>query len=83
VKIARFVARCAAGESLTAERREKLEAEARLRLAQQIPDERKSALCDYVLTNNGPLTELEWQIDQLWPILKATAEIENRPGARH
>jgi dephospho-CoA kinase len=83
VKIARFVARCAAGESLTAERREKIEAEARLRLAQQIPDEQKSALCDYVLTNDGPLTELEWQIDQLWPILKAAAEIENRPGARH
>ena len=74
VKIARFVARSAAGESLTVERREKLEAEARLRLAQQIPDEQKSALCDYVLTNSGPLTELEWQVDQLWPILKAAAE---------
>jgi dephospho-CoA kinase len=74
VKIARFVARCAAGEFLTPERREKLEAEARLRLAQQISDEQKSALCDYVLTNGGPLTELEWQVDQLWPILKAAAE---------
>jgi dephospho-CoA kinase len=74
VKIARFVARCAAGESLTPARQEKLEAEARLRLAQQIPDEQKSALCDYVLTNDGPLTELEWQVDQLWPILKAAAE---------
>jgi dephospho-CoA kinase len=74
VKIARFVARCAGGESITAERRENLEAEARLRLAQQIPDEQKSALCDYVLTNGGPLTELEWQVDQLWPILKAAAE---------
>src|SRR5947209_1991135 len=82
VKIARFVARCAAGESLSAERREKLEAEARLRLAQQIPDEQKSALCDYVLTNGGPLSELEWQVDRLWPILKAAAEIENRPGER-
>jgi dephospho-CoA kinase len=74
VKIARFVARAAAGEAITAERRTKLEAEARSRLAQQIPDERKSALCDYVLTNGGPLTELEWQVDQLWPILQAAAE---------
>jgi dephospho-CoA kinase len=74
VKIARFVARSAAGEALTVERRAKLEAEARLRLAQQIPDEQKSALCDYVLTNGGQLTELEWQVDQLWPILKAAAE---------
>jgi dephospho-CoA kinase len=74
VKIARFVARSAAGEVITAERRAKLEAEARSRLAQQIPDEQKSALCDYVLTNGGPLTELEWQVDQLWPILQAAAE---------
>jgi dephospho-CoA kinase len=74
VKIARFVGRAAAGEAITAERRTKLEAEARSRLAQQIPDERKSALCDYVLTNGGPLTELEWQVDQLWPILQAAAE---------
>jgi dephospho-CoA kinase len=73
LKIARFVARCAAGEAIPAERREKLETEARLRLVQQIPDEQKSALCDYVLTNGGPLTELEWQVDQLWPILKAAA----------
>jgi dephospho-CoA kinase len=74
VKIARFVARSAAGENITAERRAKLEAEARLRLAQQIPHEQKSALCDYVLTNGGSLIELEWQVDQLWPILKAASE---------
>ncbi len=73
VKIARFVARCAAGEAMTAERRAEFEAEARRRLAQQMSDEQKSALCDYVLTNGGPLTELEWQVDQLWPILKAAA----------
>jgi dephospho-CoA kinase len=74
-KIARFVARSTTGEVvLTAERRVELEAEARRRLAQQISDEQKSALSDYVLTNSGPLTELEWQVDQLWPILKAAAE---------
>jgi dephospho-CoA kinase len=75
IKIARFVARSATGEvELTATRRAELEAEARRRLAQQISDEQKSALSDYVLTNGGPLTELEWQVDQLWPILKAAAE---------
>jgi dephospho-CoA kinase len=74
VKIARFVARAAAGKAITVERRTELEEEARQRLAQQIPDERKSALCDYILTNGGALTELEWQVDQLWPILKAAAE---------
>jgi len=74
VKIARFVARSATGEAMTEGRRLQLEAEARRRLAQQISDEQKSALADYVLTNGGPLAELEWQVDQLWPILKAAAE---------
>jgi dephospho-CoA kinase len=73
LKIARFVARCAAAEPITEQRKEELEAEGRRRLAQQIPDEQKSGLCDYVLTNGGPLTELEWQVDQLWPILKTAA----------
>jgi dephospho-CoA kinase len=74
VKIARFTARSATAEAMTAERRAQLEAEARRRLAQQISDEQKSALADYVLTNGGPLAELEWQVDQLWPILKAAVE---------
>ncbi len=78
-KIARFVARAASGKAINDERRADLEAEARRRLAQQISDEQKSALSDYVLTNGGALTELEWQVDQLWPILKAASEA-NLPG---
>jgi dephospho-CoA kinase len=73
VKIARFVARSASGEATTTERRDQLEAEARRRLAQQISDDQKCALADYVLTNGGAIAELEWQVDQLWPILKAAA----------
>ena len=73
VKIARFVARAAGGRTLTDRERAELEGDARRRLDQQIPDEQKAALCDYVLTNGGPLTELEWQVDQLWPILKVAA----------
>jgi dephospho-CoA kinase len=73
VKIARFVARSSGGKTLSEGQRAELEAEARRRLAQQISDEQKSALSDYVLTNGGALTELEWQIDQLWPILEAAA----------
>jgi dephospho-CoA kinase len=72
VKIARFVARSAGG-AIIPPRRAELEAEAQRRLAQQIPDEQKSSLCDYVLSNGGSLTELEWQVDQLWPILQTAA----------
>jgi dephospho-CoA kinase len=73
IKIARFVARSAAAGDLTQAQRADLEVEARRRLEQQISDDQKSALCDYVLTNGGSLRELEWQVDQLWPILKAAA----------
>jgi len=73
LRIARFVARSAAGKPLTPERTEELEAEARRRVAQQLTDEQKSSLSDYVLTNSGALTELEWQVDQLWPILQSAA----------
>jgi dephospho-CoA kinase len=73
VKIARFVARSSGGNAINGEQRAEFEEEARRRLAQQISDDRKSALSDYVLTNGGALTELEWQVDQLWPILEAAA----------
>jgi dephospho-CoA kinase len=73
VKIARFVARSSGGKAISEEQRAEFEEEARRRLAQQISDEQKSGLSDYVLTNGGALTELEWQVDQLWPILEAAA----------
>jgi dephospho-CoA kinase len=73
VKIARFVARSSAGKVVSEEQRAEFEEEARRRLAQQISDEQKAALSDYVLTNGGAVTELEWQVDQLWPILEAAA----------
>jgi dephospho-CoA kinase len=73
IKIARFVARSSNCGSISVERRTELEAEARRRLEQQIPDEQKSGLCDYVLTNGGALKELEWQVDQLWPILQSAS----------
>ena len=73
LQIARFVARAAAGATLSPVELDVLENEARRRMAQQIPDERKIALSDYVLTNGGSEQELEWQVDQLWPILQAEA----------
>ena len=75
LKIARYVERIAAHQPLAPERREELKSEARRRLAQQTPDEQKSSLCDYILTNSGRLTELEWQVDRLWPILQSAAAI--------
>jgi dephospho-CoA kinase len=70
VKIARYVERLAAGATLSPERRADLTAEARSRLARQIPDEQKVPLADFVLTNDGTFEELEQQIDELWPVLE-------------
>ncbi len=69
LRIARFIARSPAGRPALRDEIAALEAEAHRRIAQQIPDEQKAALCNYVLTNNGAVTELEWQVDQLWPLL--------------
>jgi dephospho-CoA kinase len=73
IKIARFVSRCLGDTTPSAEKIAEFEQEARRRLAHQMPDEQKMALCDYVLTNDGAVTELEWQVDQLWPILRIAA----------
>ena len=73
LKVARFVARASAGRMLNAGERRELEDDAYRRLERQIPDEQKTALCDYVLTNDGALKELEWQVEQLWPLLEQQA----------
>lgn len=72
-KIERFMQRMAAGEPLTAERREELAAEARRRLAQQMPDDKKMELSDFILFNDGEIGELEEQVDELWPVLRYAA----------
>jgi dephospho-CoA kinase len=70
IKIARFLKRAGA----TVETRTSLEAEARRRLAAQIPDEAKMAWCDYVLRNDGDVMALETQVENVWQDLaKATA----------
>lgn len=74
VKIDRYVNRVSGGTLIAPERRRELEAEARRRLAQQIPDEKKIALSDFVLHNDGPVEELELQVEQLWPVLRFAAE---------
>jgi len=73
LKVARFVARASSGRMLSAGERRELEDDAYRRLERQISDERKAAQCDYVLTNDGPLKELEWQVEQLWPLLQEQA----------
>lgn len=70
-KIARYVGRVAQTE----EDRNKAEADARSRLAHQIPDSEKVARADYVLENNGDLEALRLQVNRLWPRLQQESNL--------
>src|SRR5208337_2424960 len=67
LKIARYVARACTDEA----GRIAAEADARLRLAHQIPDAEKAARADYVLENTGDQAALRAQVVELWRRLKA------------
>ena len=67
LKIARYVDRL----GLATSGREAAEADARSRLAHQIPDGLKAARADFVLENAGNLDDLRSQVEELWQRLKA------------
>jgi dephospho-CoA kinase len=70
-KIARYVARvCTGGIG-----QEKAEADARSRLAHQIPDGDKVHRADYVIENNGGIESLQEQVERLWPRLKQESNL--------
>jgi len=73
LRIARFVARAAGGKSLSDEERQALQTEAQRRIARQTETERNAVHCNYVLTNNGSIEQLQVQVDALWPVLKDAA----------
>jgi dephospho-CoA kinase len=78
MKIARYAARM----SLDRAGREFAEADARARLAHQIPDAEKAAQADYVLENAGELPELEGKVRALWERLKTESGAESNKSAR-
>jgi dephospho-CoA kinase len=67
VKIARYAARICPTEV----GREAAEADARLRIARQIPDAEKAARAAYVLDNSGDKEDLLAQVEVLWQRLRA------------
>lgn len=67
LKIARYVGR----QSLQGTVREAAEADARARLAFQIPDEVKAARANYIIENKDDKVRLRAQVEDLWRRLKA------------
>lgn len=76
-KIARYVARLGVAEA----DRAAAEADARARLAHQIPDAIKAARADYVLENSGDLPTLEAQVQALWARLQADSNNLREDGS--
>ena len=67
LKIARYLERIAP----EGEARQAAEADARRRMAHQIPDSEKAARADYVIDNNSDISELKAQTQAVWQRLKA------------
>jgi dephospho-CoA kinase len=64
----------------TSANREAIEADARNRLAHQVPDAEKAAQADYVLDNSGDIAALRAQVESLWPRLKQASNAQrNNP----
>ncbi|MGC9158596.1 MAG: dephospho-CoA kinase [Terracidiphilus sp.] len=74
LKIARYAARLCPGPA----GRAAAEADARQRLAHQVPDEEKAARADYVLRNDGDRENLRTQIETVWRRLR-TESIQSPP----
>lgn len=74
LKVARYVARTTPPGSS----REIAAADARIRLAHQIPDAEKAAQADYVIDNSGDLAALEKRVNAVWALLEAES---NKPRA--
>ena len=68
-KVERYVARTFAASGADPEQ---LEADARLRLSKMIADDRKAAMCDFVIMNDGTLERLREQVARVWAKLKSS-----------
>ena len=71
IKIARYLARMASNSTSQND----LEADARARLAAQIPDTEKIPLCDYVIRNDGSIEETQEQVRRIFAELAAVARV--------
>lgn len=77
LKVARYAARISPEPA----GREAAAADARIRLARQIPDAEKIARADYVLRNTGDRTALRAQVESLWERLRSESNKSSASGS--
>jgi dephospho-CoA kinase len=71
------------GKPGTPQTGEAIEADARSRLAHQIPDSEKALRADYLLENTGDIEALRPQVEELWPRLKQESNLNlNLPSLK-
>ncbi|MGD0482631.1 MAG: dephospho-CoA kinase [Terracidiphilus sp.] len=81
LKIHRYAARIQASDGGKGTSIEAIEADARNRLAHQVPDAEKAAQADYVLDNSGDVESLRAQVEAVWPrLLQASIAESNKSG---
>jgi dephospho-CoA kinase len=81
LKIRRYAARVLASDGGKAISLMTIEADARNRLAHQVPDAEKVAEADYVLDNSGDIKSLRAQVEAIWPrLLQASIAESNKSG---
>lgn len=75
LKIARYVARvCPTGDNSSSPEWKAAEADARARLAHQIPDTEKATQADYVIENTTDKAALRVQVEAIWRELMAESD---------
>ena len=82
IKIARYVARIQSSWTRGAAPKvsqQAIEADARIRLAHQVPDSEKVRQADYVLDNSGDIGALRAQVQAIWPrLVQAGTAMSNK-----
>lgn len=81
VKVSRYVARVVSAAADPEKARETATRDARVRLAQQIPDAEKIVRADFVIENTGDVAALRTEVESLWGRLRAESDKSSIPGS--
>lgn len=74
LRIARYVEKLRHGRTLSPQEQYALQQDARRRIAMQIPDEHKSAECQFVIQNDASMQALEQRVEHVFEQLGSLAE---------
>jgi dephospho-CoA kinase len=75
VRLARYIIRVSADRTMSAEQKVALEEDGRKRIAQQMKDEEKAPLCDFVIENSGTIAGIDARVQEVLAQLQISATI--------